>query len=84
MAAFKQKFAHAEELGMGLCTMSRCTQPFLLAAGVQPADASTHTENWTPVLQEIPLDTPVLPGSLFFMIGFKFFWFRLMAWTSAE
>jgi hypothetical protein len=62
MAAFKRKFPNAEELGVGVCTMTKCTQPFLLATGVHPAEASTQLENWSPVLQEVALETPLLPG----------------------
>lgn len=65
MAGFRRQFPHAEERGVGVCTRERCTQPFLLAANVHPSDAATQDENWSPVLQEVPLDCPLLPGLQF-------------------
>jgi hypothetical protein len=63
MDAFRAEFPGAEELGLGLCSMRRCTSPYLFAPGVLPQEVAGRHETWGPALQEIPLDTPVRAGT---------------------
>jgi hypothetical protein len=60
MDAFKKRFPKATEHGVGLCSMKRCTQPFLLASGLSADEAQLDRETWGPMLQEVIIDSPVV------------------------
>lgn len=63
MDAFRARFPAATEHGIGICTMKRCTHPFLLAAGLAPGEAQTDAETWGPALQEVALPVPLSAGA---------------------
>ncbi|GBF87574.1 NAD-dependent aldehyde dehydrogenase [Raphidocelis subcapitata] len=69
-AAFRSKFPAAEELGRPVPPEALegapgpfKPQPWLLAAGLSPEEASTQVENWCGVLQEVALPGPADPAS---------------------
>lgn len=57
--AFRQRFPSTTEHGVGVCTMKRCTHPFLFASGLSPDEAQTDQETWGPAVQEVAIPCPL-------------------------